>query len=196
MGASLEVVCRSPRKAEQVGEFLEKHTPEPLEVFKWPYGSPWWVEKGRLGLKYSTTHGVPKEFVFAILRWVALNWGRRQRGFSINEVEKPFPVPVPYLRYDGFESWPVIGPEYKRKVPERLHWCQVDTFGVYVYPEEASHSMLSTLPNWMELMKKASVGTKGYEERIKKLAKPGLTKAMEPIRQAMRELVEKAEGVL
>ena len=190
MGASLSVVFRSPQKADEIADFLIEHSLEPLKALGWKWDTGWWVVKSRLGTKYSTFHGANRELVFAMLRWVALNWGRKQRGFQIHEVEKPFAEPVPYVSYDECDNWPVLGPAYQRRVPKRLHWCQVNSVGIPVHPEH-SYDLLGILPNAMEIMVQADPKSRDYEANRLCLAKPFLVEAIKPLQAAMVELTGK-----
>lgn len=191
MGATLSVVCRSSKIAHAVCSHLTKTTPEPLKNVHWKWDPYWWVEGLNVGTKFSDFHGIPHELVFCILRWTALNYGRKQRGFQIDEVKHPFPVPVPYVRYDGFENWPVLGPDYKRKVGEHLEWCQVDELGLPRFPG-CAQDLVRGHPGGFDLYLKSRPHEPGHRQRLERVAKNVLKEGMTKLRIAMTAIVEGA----
>lgn len=69
------------------------------------------------------------EYYWAVLRWIALQVGRRRGKFRLqgHEGTYSFPEPVPYTVYDGDDRWPVLT---SRPHP-RLRWCWVDRLGMH-----------------------------------------------------------------
>jgi hypothetical protein len=62
--------------------------------------------KCRIGFNYTLAHGPEREYVMALLRWIASKVGRRCRKFKMGRLYEPFP----YL-YEGHESQPVLPEE-------------------------------------------------------------------------------------
>lgn len=118
MGSSLNVVARSPGMAERMATFLDRNTPEVLKMAVHPRITPprhrvfgWYVEGCSIVLqKHSAHHGYDKVVGDALCNFAALKVGRHQRSFPDACLSEPFPEPVPYVKYDGLESWPVLAP--------------------------------------------------------------------------------------
>lgn len=60
--------------------------------------------KCQLGFNYLVSGGAEREYVYAIVRWVALQVGRNRRKFDMGDLPKP----VPYYVYDRGEVVPVL----------------------------------------------------------------------------------------
>jgi hypothetical protein len=81
-----------------------------------------------IGFQYQPpVSGAEREYNYAVLRWIAIQVGRRRSTFR----EGKFVRPVPYCVYDR-EIWPILVNEEWTKVPKSLSWCVHDKLGVGV----------------------------------------------------------------
>jgi hypothetical protein len=84
--------------------------------------------KCQLGFDYVAAGGAEREYVYALIRWMALHIGRRKRQFRMGTLKRP----APYYVYDGVEATPVLlGPEWL-DAPECFGPYQVDPFGLRI----------------------------------------------------------------
>lgn len=59
-----------------------------------------------IGFSYGSPPGVEREYVFALVRWISIQIGRRKSVFRNENLN--LEVPVPYWVYDGLEAFPVL----------------------------------------------------------------------------------------
>jgi len=188
MGASLSVVFRSPQEATQIHQTLDKYTPRHLSYLGHSERPFWRSNKRHLGIKYSDYYGAPKVFVYAVLRWIACNYGRRQRSFKIREAPNPFPQPVPYVQYDGFENWPVLAPDYPHVVTSSLQWCRVDALGLPLQLGRNYH-LINDYPDTEKICYECQPHTPGFYNRLEETAGQLLEERLEPVRTALRGIL-------
>jgi len=90
----------------------------------------------RLGFNYSCMNSGLDEYVYGVLRWMALRVGRT-RPF------KKFSLPhVPYIVYDGNESWPVLAGPLAQGV---LHDTEQYTTDIHGFKPTFRRQFLSRL---------------------------------------------------
>lgn len=139
MGVSIYINTTSSKKAERMVQFINERKEKVLEISRQEYfGYDYYLyqEGSKICLsKISFHHGLKRTIGMIFCRFIALRIGRKQKSFP--EVEpkiEPFDEPVPYIRYDGCESWPVLSPRYfhLRKEPfNRYEWSStIDENGV------------------------------------------------------------------
>jgi hypothetical protein len=93
-----------------------------------------------LGFDYAShCSGWESCFIYSMTRWMALKIGDHKSKIK-REGEKTwvFPKPVPYMVYDGFESWPILVVASLKgalRLPKDKQWCAMDKCGVYIAPE-------------------------------------------------------------
>ena len=94
--------------------------------------------KRALGLDYASgCGGWERAYVFSVTRWMAIKVGERRYSFSKDDGTKTkFASKVPYIVYDGYESWPILivkNVEEIEGIPESWRWCAMDKYGVYIW---------------------------------------------------------------
>ncbi len=65
-------------------------------------------------------------YIFTIIKWMALQVGRKQKVTKeVRKCDPNFEWPkLPYLVYDGYETWPIITNDVQN-VPTDYKWAQV-----------------------------------------------------------------------
>jgi hypothetical protein len=115
MGHTVSVSVRSQRLKLAMHELLlDNFAPwmEVVDVAESTFSGPlidddlFYSGPSRLGFNYTMAVGPEREYIFSIVRWVALKVGRRRRQFRPEGLR--LPRPVPYWLPDGFEPWPVL----------------------------------------------------------------------------------------
>lgn len=117
MGFSLAVSVRSRRLKDEMQDFLvgaykpwsELSGDGATSHFQGPLIDDQLDVPGRccIGFDYEApTTGAEREFHFALVRWIALQVGKRRTRFRTDDLT--FKAPVPYVVYDGHETEPVL----------------------------------------------------------------------------------------
>ena len=89
-----------------------------------------------IGFDYpSHIEGVEHEYVFSVIRWVAIKVGKRRRTFRGEGLE--LPKPVPYYVYDGLEPSPILLEDEWGKVPPKLLSSVHTRLGMRITPAVA-----------------------------------------------------------
>jgi hypothetical protein len=137
MGYSLGVHARSTALQKKMLAFMEKeYRPHwkirNLKGYTDCYSSApradldYFQGKRVIGIDYNAG-GFERGYAFTLTRWMALRVGTLRRSFKDPKVS--FPEPVPFMVYDGYESWPVLQKSLS-SVPKDVRWCCVDRFGM------------------------------------------------------------------
>jgi hypothetical protein len=160
------------------------------------------------GVDYnSSLYGWEREYAYAFVRWMALQAGRRQRRFKKDQIGTyRFSEPVPYIVYDGYESWPLILCACSREaaeLPKDVRWCAVDRYGFHNGPFEktrmAEHSWAPYDRNAFEKKVIATIGPmpengdrfawrKRYYKVMYPFVEQDVEKHMKPMRDEMKRL--------
>lgn len=117
MGFSLTVSVRSQRLKDGMHEFLlKKYKPwsefldddEVPDHFQGPFIDDQLDTPGKccIGFDYEPITGPEREYHFALVRWMALQIGKRRSKFRGEALE--LNSPVPYVLFDGIEAMPVL----------------------------------------------------------------------------------------
>lgn len=138
MGYSISVNCVSKEAQAQMNAFLKANFRHWDEVI----GSPnenrrvsdvstddlsYAHRKNQIGFDYGGMTGPRREYYNAVLRWVAIQVGKRRTKFRVDEKSYTFEEPVPAFIYDVESGWPVL---LKRPKDKDLRWCWVDRLGM------------------------------------------------------------------
>jgi hypothetical protein len=135
MGYSVSVTIRSPALQARMREFLEasyRPWPDILDEdeetqFQGPTDELEYAHaKHQLGFNYSTGGGAEREYVFALIRWMALHIGRRRSHFRMGSLDRA----APYYVYDGAEVVPVLHATEWATLPSALLAYRVDPYGL------------------------------------------------------------------
>jgi hypothetical protein len=86
-----------------------------------------------LGFNYQAAGGAEREYVYAVVRWMALQVGRRRRRFAEGGLDSP----APYYGYDEGVVLPVLLGEDWPSPPKGFRPYLVDQFGLPVDSEVA-----------------------------------------------------------
>jgi hypothetical protein len=152
MGYSIAIRARNPKLRKKMVQFMAKN------VRKWSdvlgagesiSSRPGLGEEGSLdydrssdavGFDYAShCHGWEQCLIFSTTRWMALKIGKKKSRFKKDAVTpNVFDEPVPFMVYDGYESWPILvckNLKEAMKLPETARWCATDNLGVYLDPE-------------------------------------------------------------
>lgn len=82
--------------------------------------------KHRIGFNCTLSGGFIGEYAWAVLRFIALRWGRVRKLKKFTGTDDC----VPYVVYDGCEAWPVLQRDaWAEKISEEGRWCLVDAVG-------------------------------------------------------------------
>lgn len=156
MGYTLAIRCRSKAERTKMKDFLRingrswgvvsgskahEHTREVDDDLSYDWG------KMALGFDYqSGLWGFEREHTYAVTRWMAIQIGQRKARFS-KDVVHDYKVTeaVPFIVYDGYESWPVFVVETAKeamKLPKDVRWCAFDNLGMRVGEERYNHEAL------------------------------------------------------
>lgn len=115
MGLSVSVSIKSHRLKDKMYDFLRemyRSWPEVIDedregLFRGPDTELLYAHgQCIVGFDYSEAPQEEREYNFAIMRWVALQVGRRRRRFRGEGVT--LERPVPYLVVGGYEAWPIL----------------------------------------------------------------------------------------
>lgn len=150
MGYSLSVLPRNDQLSKRMLRFMKKNYrkwsnvlgfgPESISTGEFTDNVSYGAKKACVGFDYAShCHGWERAYVYCVIRWIALKIGRKQSKFKRDSGPAwKFPEPVPYIRYDGIEEWPILlvanEREAKKTIPTK-RWCCVDKFGVYISAE-------------------------------------------------------------
>lgn len=96
-----------------------------------------------IGMDYNAG-GFERGYVFTLARWMALKVAKTRRTFDDPEVI--FEKPVPYVVYDGCDSWPVLVKPLSA-VPKIIRWCCVDRYGMKLSITQADDYVFELLPD-------------------------------------------------
>jgi len=137
MGYSVSVTIRSRQLQARMRAFLEdsyRPWPEILDEderadFRGPSDTLEYAHaKCQLGFDYLAGGGAEREYIYALIRWMALRIGRRKRLFRMGSLKRA----VPYYVYDGVEATPVLLNSEWSDAPTRFLPFQVDPYGLRV----------------------------------------------------------------
>lgn len=79
-----------------------------------------------IGMDFNAS-GFERGYAFTLCRWMALKVGKTRKVFKDPKIT--FEEAVPYMVYDGCDSWPVLAKPLS-SVPKKVRWCCVDRFGM------------------------------------------------------------------
>jgi hypothetical protein len=142
MGFSLSVSVRSHRLKEEMHGFLLTHYKPWSEIvekedlqdhFEGPYLDDELDTPGRctLGFDYDpAVNGAEREYQFTLIRWIAIQVGKRRSTFRGEGLT--LPNPVPYVLYDGIEAVPLLIQAEWSKVSIALRPFIIDGLGMKV----------------------------------------------------------------
>jgi hypothetical protein len=143
MGYSLAIRTRNQDLRKKMCGFMGEHFRSWPQIADLKYSSSaskpgldlnYDSSKSALGVDYqSTLHGWDREYIYALTRWMAIRIGQVKTKFA-KDVVTPnvFKKPVPFIVYDGYESWPliVITEKQAAKLSKELQWCACDSLGL------------------------------------------------------------------
>lgn len=131
MGYSIAVICKSAVSQQKMLRFLGKHfkhfSDDPVRYISEPRSELSYSDsKVQVGFDYKSGWGAfsyERAYYFSILHWIALKVGARKTKIGKYKVAKS----SPYVRYDGYENWPVLVDKPKSKTLQQF-W--VDELGM------------------------------------------------------------------
>lgn len=88
-----------------------------------------------VGFHYSAVSGLAREWIYAVVRWMALKVGTRRSRFAKDIVEPAVGGPIPYLLYDGYQAWPIIvvsSAEEALQLPGNQRYHAQDRYGAHI----------------------------------------------------------------
>lgn len=152
MGYSIAIRARNKELRKRMVAFMNKHWRKWSDVLgkgESVSARPGLGDEGSLDYDHSSDavgfdyaahcHGWESCLIYSQTRWMAIKIGKRKSKFSKDDVTpNVFPDPVPFMVYDGYQSWPILvveNLEEAMKLPETARWCATDKLGVYVDPE-------------------------------------------------------------
>lgn len=176
MGYSISVSVRSQKLKTAMFEFmLEQYRPWPIVIdaeedsrFEGPLVDNMVAAQGKciIGFDYpNLIESAEHEYIFSIVRWMAIRVGKRRSIFRMDGLE--LPKPVPYYVYDGLEPSPILLEDEWEDVPLELLSCVHTRLGMKITPEVARELA------WRYL----------NDEDFLKAAKPGLSR--EEVKEAL-----------
>lgn len=98
--------------------------------------------KCALGFNYQAAGGAEREYVHAVVRWMALQVGRKRRLFLEGSLTKP----APYYGYDEGEVMPVLLKGDWPSLPQSFRPYLVDQYGLPTDEDVARDLAWSHLP--------------------------------------------------
>lgn len=145
MSYSIGIRTKSPGLQKKMLKFMQVHYRSWPAVLGDPKGNAYAGEpsddlsydraKSVIGLDYGVVSGWERVYAYAVVRWMAIKVGAIKSRYPV--VPKRTPQPVPYIVYDGYESWPVIVVETTaalKKLPQESRWCAATPLGMYADP--------------------------------------------------------------
>lgn len=137
MGYSVGIHVQSVHLQKKMLAFMEKeYRPHwqirGLKNYTDCYSSPpredldYFQGKCIIGMDYNAA-GFERGYVFTLARWMALKVAKTRRVFKNPKIT--FDGPVPFMIYDGCDSWPVLVKSLSA-VPKEIRWCCVDRYGM------------------------------------------------------------------
>jgi hypothetical protein len=107
--------------------------------------------KNRIGFDYGPLSGGEREYIYAVLRWMAIQVGVRKAKFTKNEITPNIlPRHMPYTLYDGYDAMPIIlvpNVTAANKLPKRQRWAATDCWGIRISKEADQSSLLFDMPS-------------------------------------------------
>ena len=103
-----------------------------------------------IGFDYGPMHGFERDYIYSVLRWMAIKVGDRKPVMHTDEdgngPTEPvtFPEPIPYYKYDCdsyFTPILVVTEEQEAALPKDHHHWAVDEWGVRVGPTSIDHQI-------------------------------------------------------
>ena len=145
MGYSITTPIKSQKAKAEMFAFLTEHFVPFYELLPHLYGGFSQLRgpldgdfaydhgKCRIGFDYSVIQDLERDYVSGLLHWMALRVGRK-RKLPIFERFSNTKAIVPYIVYDGYESWPVrLASEWRDKAPPEVRqWRFCDEHGFFV----------------------------------------------------------------
>jgi len=96
-----------------------------------------------LGFSYQAGGGAEREYIYAVIRWMALQVGRTKKGFG----PLTLPKPAPYYRHDQGDTVPVLLEEDWPAVSKGMRPFLVDSYGLPTADDLARHLAWFHLPD-------------------------------------------------
>lgn len=148
MGYSVSVSVRSHRFKSEMYDFLKRlYRPwseivaalaeeddedyEILDFFNGPFlDGELASARGKclIGWDYHPTTGPEREYYYALVRWIAIQVGKRRRRFRGEDLT--LDRPVPYYVYDGIEAMPILLTGEWPRLPKELEPYGFDHLGM------------------------------------------------------------------
>lgn len=164
MGYSISIHVNSDSRRKKMLDFMEANYRRwsvvcgvPQDEWHGSAGSPtddisYAKSNTSIGFDYqSGMYGFERDYVYSVLRWMAIKVGDRKSEIETDEDEvetNTFSEPVPYYKYDCDEHFTpilVVTEEQEAALPkEHRHWA-VDGLGVRVGPTSIGHQIGSCL---------------------------------------------------
>jgi len=191
MGSSISVALRNPKLRDQMAGFLQRcfklwsevvgDDDGELEMF---FEGPLvddleGVEPGRciIGFNFLPSPQPEREYHYALMRWIALQAGKRRNRFRAEGLV--LDQAVPYLLFDGYETLPILLDTEWTETPSELTQYVCNRFGMPKSIEVARELAWFCLPE--EIFDRLSVThrDKSAEEVSEALIDSGLPTAWE-----------------
>lgn len=158
MGYSIGIRAKSSKLQQQMLAFMREHyrnwptiegRPEGNAYMGSPSDDLWYDGSKRVvGLNYGPISGWERIYAYVIVRWMALKIGTLRSTFKGVQPSKTS-KPVPYMVYDGDESWPILvvtTPKQLDRIPKTYRWCAFTPLGLYA---ELTSYMSSDVVIWL-----------------------------------------------
>jgi hypothetical protein len=195
VGYSIAIRARNPKLGKRMAEFMSKNFRSWSEVTGVEGGGSshfagndlsYDSDSKAVGFDYAShCHGWESCLIYSETRWMAIKVGSRKSRFSRDAVTpSTFKEPVPFMVYDGHQSWPILIVKNLKEamaLPEGCQWCSTDELGVYVgpevneiltsYAERAPRSKKERDAYWKDMEKIKKLHTSNFEAWYKKYVK-------------------------
>lgn len=160
---------------------------ESLARFRGPSTDNLEAAKGKciIGFDYpNLIEGPEHEYVFSVVRWVAIRVGKRRRTFRFDGLE--LDKPVPYYVFDGLEPSPILLEDEWENVPPNLLSCVHTRLGLRITPQVARELAWRFLDD--EAYLKAAYPGMTQEEIRETLISTGMEDAQEVLTTIRHEI--------
>ena len=134
MGYSVSVVARSPKLKDEMNSFLLQRYRSWSQVLDDrtlddAFQGPFLTSRGDIGFDFDPVVSVPeREYHFAIIRWMAIQIGKRRSKFRSEGLD--LARPVPFFLYGESEALPILVQADWPGVAESLQPFVFDTLGM------------------------------------------------------------------
>lgn len=201
MGFSISVSVRSQRLKEDMLSFLlELYRPwselaqgeDVPDHFQGPFVDDQLEQPGKccIGFDYTPISGPEREYHLAIMRWVAIQVGKRRSKFRGEGLG--LSSPVTYLVYDGIEAFPILLQSEWPKVPDDLQGYVCDSLGMKVDDSVAREMAWYFLPQGVFEKVSATLHGKSSNEVREALVQEGLQGAQDML-QGIRSQIARLD---